>query len=248
MKNNKRVKDEKVTLDIEKLRQFFDSRGDKIDNEFPYTSVLYQDENPNIAYKRDVYEKTKISPLLGICENSRVLDIGCGIGRWGDEFVDKVEHYIGVDFSESLIEQARRRFNSEKFTFKVLSADEVCRETVASTKPVDVIIISGVLLYLNDQQVVNCFNGLSGLASNNPTIYIREPLGINGRLTLDGYWSDELSAEYCAIYRTANDLTNLISLGWGEIKKSIEFIRLYDDESLNNRAETAQFYSICQLA
>jgi len=247
--NHHRVKGTKIAINQKQIKQFFESRGKKVNEGSPYTSVLYQDGNPEVAYKRDSYEKHKIKPLLNLRNNSCVLDIGCGIGRWADELLDDIEYYYGIDFSDSLIRQARKRFNSERVTFEVLSADDISDKTVITDRPVDVVILSGVLLYLNDSQVEKCFMGLSQILSNKAVIYIREPLGVEGRLTLDGYWSDELDAEYCAIYRTDSELKNLIVKGWPALaRSSIKFKPLYNDESLNNRSETAQFYSVIKLS
>ena len=247
--SSKRIKGDEILIDSEKTKMFFERRGVNVDNNFPYTSILYQDSNPELAGQRDQYEKSKIRPLLGLEKGSVVLDVGCGIGRWADELLEQISAYIGVDFSESLIEQARRRIDSFKAQFKVLSAENVCKQTIPTESQIDCVIISGVLLYLNDQQIVKCFEGIAELLSEDAVIYVREPLAVDERLTLDGFWSEELKTEYCAIYRTAEQLLRLVRAGAPRFKDlAIEFTSLYTDEKLNNRTETKQFYTLIKLA
>ncbi len=46
-------------------------------------------------------------------EEERVLDLGCGNGRFSI-YLEKAD-YVGVDFSEGMIEEARKRFPEKKF-------------------------------------------------------------------------------------------------------------------------------------
>ncbi len=42
-------------------------------------------------------------------KGEQVLDIGCGPGQWSEFFKEKQARYVGVDFSEKLIEMARKK-------------------------------------------------------------------------------------------------------------------------------------------
>jgi len=50
-----------------------------------------------------------------IKDGDRVLDLGCGNGRLLALLADKKVEYLGVDFSEKLIEQARQNWPENKF-------------------------------------------------------------------------------------------------------------------------------------
>lgn len=98
-------------IDTDVTRTFFDNR---IKKKLPhrYNYVIYQDANPELALERDMYEKSKIGPLLKIQRYSKVLDIGCGVGRWGDEIAPQLIEgkYVGIDFSKQLIQIAQDNF------------------------------------------------------------------------------------------------------------------------------------------
>lgn len=43
-----------------------------------------------------------------ITENSKILEIGCGVGRLGNIFAEYFENYIGIDVSKNMIERAQK--------------------------------------------------------------------------------------------------------------------------------------------
>lgn len=236
-----RIYDQKTSIKKDAVRGFFERRGENINTRHPLTSVLYQDNNPLLAEMRDAYEKEKVIPLLNVNAQASILDIGCGIGRWADalEGTD-ISHYHGVDFSTTLIEAAKQRHQNKKFTFQVLAAEDVEPSKLAHQGPFSHLIISGVLLYLNDVELAQALHSARRCAGPNALIYIREPIAVSRRLTLDQYNSVELSSDYSAIYRTDVELQTafnetLITNGFQMIVNDY----LYP-EQLNNRAETVQ--------
>ena len=72
----------------------------------PYTAVLLGDQDPNMAQQWNVFEKKVVLPQLEIDHNSKILDIGCGIGRWGETVIPLSDYYVGVDFSKEMVKVA----------------------------------------------------------------------------------------------------------------------------------------------
>ncbi|MEY3122007.1 MAG: hypothetical protein RI993_832 [Pseudomonadota bacterium] len=248
MNKRNRIKGEPVALSTTAVAGFFNDRVKKYDPEHPLTTVLYQDGNPKLAKERDAYEKDFMVPLLALTGQEKILDIGCGIGRWVDLLHDKSRCYCGIDFNEGLIKIARQRCNAKNINFYVVGAENVKCSAVQSHAPFDRVIITGLLIYLNDEQISSLLKGLSSLVADECLVYLREPIAMESRLTLNEYWSVELASNYSAIYRTKAELSALIHESLGDqLTDTLHFKPLYQDLVLNNRLETKQFYALLKL-
>ena len=247
MNNNSRYLNHNIGIDDNQVKQFFQQRGDNINCEHIYTSILYQDNNPELAEERDSYEKNKIFPMLRLNGENNVLDIGCGIGRWADSISENVKYYHGTDFSESLISIARSRHKKDNIQFQILPAEDIKKKNISFDGFFDRVIISGLLLYMNDDQIRKMFDGLSEIVSEKCIIYMREPLGIEHRLTLKNYWSEELQSFYNAIYRKKNEIIDLAEHFFNKNNfKIIKFEPLYTNKKLNTRKETIQYFILLE--
>lgn len=242
-----RIKEKIVDINYEETRKFFSSRAKKYKNENPYSVTMYQDNNALLVEQRNKAEQEKILPLLDINENSKIIDIGCGIGRWTEAIKQNINLYFGIDFSADLIKIARERNCRQNVTFDVVSATDILKyEGLNKIIPFNIIIISGVLLYLNDEDVRKVISSLEHISTKDTIIYIREPIGIENRLTLKEVFSEELNDYYNAIYRTEEEYIEIFN----QCLKPSEFEVinkgfLFDEISnLNNRKETSQFYFI----
>ncbi len=236
-----RIYGKAVDLQAADLHAFFEKRGRSISAEHPLTSVLYQDHNPALAEKRDAHEKARILPLLALNEAASVLDVGCGIGRWAEALVGQVRRYHGIDFSGALIEAARQRHRaSAGVSFQTLAAQEARPSMLEGHGAFSHVLLSGVLIYLNDDDLLRALNGVADCCAAQALVYVREPVARAQRLTLANFPSTELNSAYNAIYRTHDELQaafqgSLLASGFRLTLNE----PLYDSE-LNNRTETAQ--------
>lgn len=64
------------------------------------------------------------------------------------------------------------------------------------------ILLVGALMYLNDEDAIQTTKAIESVCKHNTIICIREPIGIEERLTLIEQFSEELEDNYNAIYRT----------------------------------------------
>lgn len=248
-KNNTRVYGEHITL--KDMRIFFEKRAEK---QLPhrYNYVLYQDANPELALQRDEYEKKKILPYLHINAGSCILDIGCGVGRWGDELVGYLNtgKYVGVDYSLSLLEIAKRNFKKyeDKCVFLQGSFQEIEHIILDNHMfgKFDDILINGVLMYINDEEIAGCLDAVKNLTAHNGIIYIKESIGVNNRFTLNNYYSAEMETEYSAVYRDLKDYQeriqkHFLSAGFSIVNEGATW-----DDTQWNRKETTSYYWILQ--
>lgn len=107
-------------------------------------AARYYDRLTDLVFGRmlglEKYRRHAID-LLGKLEGATVLDIGCGTGRNFPLLTQRVGErgkIIGVDYSEGMLEQARRRIQSEGWRNVVLIPGDVVRLDGVS-EPVDAV-------------------------------------------------------------------------------------------------------------
>ncbi len=237
-----RIVQRKVDIDYRKTHEFFEKRAEKNDVPYLYNKVMYQDDNPEIVLLRDKEEKAKILPKLSIKSSDVVIDIGCGVGRWGEEVLKAGATYIGVDFSKSLLEVAEKnlvRFGKDFLLVNTAFQDlnNKFTHSTINVKP-NLAIISGVLIYVNDDDVLLGLKKLLLSCTDDLLIYLREPVSIDDRLTLDKFFSKELKSEYSAIYRSVSEYKLILT----ECHLKIVDEGFLYSENLNNRSSTCQYY------
>lgn len=235
-----RINDNKVEISEGKVLEFFKGRAEKYQDENPYVSMLYQDLNPVLANERNEYEVNKILPYFNLHPHFNVLDVGCGIGRWGDVLDGQIKIYHGTDFSEELIHIANERFKDKNnFSFYNIAAQRISEMNQVRY---NLIIVAGVLHYINNEDLDGILISLEKLLSNKGILYIRLPIALGEDLTLLDEWSEELEDSYNAIYRSKKYYLDLFEKCYGD--KNMEIIvhgDLYPSK-LNNRKETGQYY------
>ena len=207
---NSRIYNEKVNIDYNNINNFYSKRAKQVNKyQNKYTAVILGDQDPTYSVKRDNWERQCILPLLDINKNKNVLDIGCGMGRLCQPIHDKCNHYYGVDLSSDMINLAKTNF-SNNCTFIVSSFQDIFNNSIIKENKYDVVIITGVSMYINDDDLKYCYSNLLNLLNDNAIIYIEESIGVNNRLTLNHIWSDNLDDHYDAIYRTDNEYKELL--------------------------------------
>lgn len=243
-----RISGEKVNINYKETSRFFEERAKKYQKDNPYSVTMYQDDHPELVRMRNQKEIEMLLPKLGLDESSKVLDIACGIGRWADAIAQNISGYIGIDFSKELIEIAKSRNTKENFSFYQGAASEI-NDILAAHHIVGInkILMIGILIYLNDEGAADLFKQVSDIAGENVTICIREPIALEARLTLKDFYSAELKDSYSAIYRTKEELHELMedSLFREGFRIRQEGF-LFAEDALNNRKETAQYFYLLE--
>jgi len=111
---------------------------------------LYEDERPLVRLLRPGLFRRRQLAVDTVCSYRapRVLDVGCGSGRIGEFVLEAgVPRYVGIDFSEPMIELARARL--ERFGERVeLVTDDFI--TAPLDGRFDVVLALGLFDYLPD--------------------------------------------------------------------------------------------------
>lgn len=242
-----RITGKSVDIDYKNTLDFFNNRGVDKKLEHKYNYVLFQDDNPELAVLRDQQEKEKISGLLSWEKGQTVLDIGCGVGRWGESVLQKELNYVGVDYSENLLEIAKdnlKEYNNKTLLHASFQEFPEALKNQNIDQTFDKIFINGVMMYLNDTDLQKGLKDVFQACKEDCELYLKESMGVEKRLTLSDFYSDSLSQNYTAIYRSISEYealiqSNFVENGFQIISKGPLF-----EEKLQNRKETMDYYFI----
>ena len=241
-----RIIGDKVDLDYRNIQEFFDKRGENKKLGSKYNYVLYQDDCPELAVKRDLQEKKKISRILHLEAGQRVLDIGCGIGRWGEQLLEKGMYYVGIDGSYKMIERAEENlkgYSSKKLIAGVFQELLGCLKMAGEEEPFELIFVNGVFMYLNDRDYRQALKDMHSVCAKHCELYIKESMGIDKRLTLDHIYSKSLTQDYSAIYRSIEEYRQTLAEEFS-VDFSLAAEEQLFEEGLANRAETTDYYFV----
>lgn len=217
-------------INSDKVKDFFNDRANK-NVESDLSIVLFQDKEN--SERRNIEENKLLMDKIDISDK-KVLEIGCGIGRWAEFFHGKCKSYLGLDYSENLVDIAKKSHDFDDCEFQVMSAFDIKIDELLINHPFDLILISQVLMYINDEDLNVIMNEINNVCGENKQLFITEPIScMDSRLTLKDFYSDELEADYNAIYRTESEYREFFKkLNCNEIKSYDIFM------DLNKRSET----------
>ena len=227
-----RVYNQIIELNPENVKDFWNQRT-KVKGVNSILLGKQNNEKENII--RNQKEKELLLNLLKeTSKNSTILDIGCGIGRWAQNLIDKIKYYDGIDYIDDFILDNRKKFkNHANIKFHTMAIENIKQNTLL--KKYDNIIATGILMYLNDTSLINA---LKNMQSFKPKyIYIQETIcTLEHRLSLNNFYSNELQVNYSAIYRTKEEYESFF-------KKYLNNYKIKNNDFLLiNNTETSPMY------
>ncbi|MBD8664240.1 class I SAM-dependent methyltransferase [Rhizobium sp. CFBP 8752] len=235
-----RIYSEIAAIDTSSVKSFFNRRASVESN--PINAVMLQKEGSTIAIERDRYEREHLVPSVD--PGGKVLELGCGAGRLASHYNKDGNVYLGLDFSENLIGIANAAFaGQEKVRFQVAEIPWIIQEKLPIQPPFDLVIVTGLLIYLNDEAVAKTFELINSISARNAKLYLRETISIrDDRLTLRDFYSEELKESYSAVYRTRAEIVAHIDMYLTKFGFTLTSEGVAFPASLQTRAETNQHY------
>lgn len=230
-----RVYTDKIEIDNNSTKEFWENRANNINN--LQTVLLGSDKTGIEQNTRNEHEKLIVESVVKQIKNPRILDIGCGIGRWAENLINQFDSYTGVDFSEGFINFASEKFanysNIKFYNSSILNLDK----EILNSK-FNFIICTGVLMYINDS---NIFDILKAFRRVTPEyVYIQESISLmDARLTLNKFESKDLQTNYNAIYRTKQEYEEYFKTNKFDIIKTD---LLLDNKSGAREETNAQYW------
>lgn len=234
-----RIYADKIEIDNNSTKEFWENRANNINN--LQTVLLGSDKTGIEQNTRNEHEKLIVESVVKQIHNPRILDIGCGIGRWAENLINQFDSYTGVDFSEGFIDYASKKFSdNENIKFYNNSILNLDKEILDSN--FNFIICTGVLMYVNDTNLSKFFKTLKQMTNtcNIQNIYIQESISImDNRLTLNQFESKDLKTNYNAIYRTKQEYEEYFKTNKFDIIKTD---LLLDNKSGAREETNAQYW------
>lgn len=192
----------------EKTPDFWERRA-RLYGRICVDSITMFETDPEIIEQRVSFERGHIAPKLRITPRTHVLDLGCGPGRWTSYLAPRCERVVAVDFSPSMIEAARRQLPAEhlhKVEFVVQSSADFLRP-----EQFDLILILGVLIYLDDEQCERTIRNASLMLAPGGQLISKESIGLEWRYELRDKYSEVIQENYTATYRSEEELRALFA-------------------------------------
>lgn len=223
-------------IDTQKVQAFWEGRAEAY-RKVAIESVanLEQDEE---NLRRKINDETqKVFEWLPSINRLDILDLGAGVGQWSFRFAERgAKSVLAVEYAQGLAEIGRKEAQSRGFDqvkFQIQAA-----EAFEATTPFDLVFISGLCVYLNDDQLVTLLNNVQGFLRPGALLMLRDGMGVEGRHEINDQYSDHLKEQYSATYRTREDyIQQFVSAG-------LELVR---DENMFPKGHPLNKYSETRL-
>jgi SAM-dependent methyltransferase len=158
------------------------------------TEVLYRHHEEVKHFRR----------IVKLDSSKAVLELGSGNGRWAAALAPLVDCYVGVDFSEAMVEISRERIAAAGIKNAEINLGSVL--TYKPSRKFDVIYFAGVSQYLHDNDLVETLRSLRHALNPGGVIVDRSTTHLHAQKVLE-------NEEYFSLYRTAKDIVDVYGRG-----------------------------------
>ena len=133
-------------------------------------------------------------------KNGKLLDLGAGEGFWSRYFSSRCKEIIAVDFSQNMLKHAKNNGDFSNIRYLKGSA-----EKYTSVDVYDIIFISGLIIYLEDESLDLMIRNIDSYTSKGSVVLLRDGTAVNERYEIRGQYSESLQDSYSAIYRSKEE-------------------------------------------
>src|SRR5687767_7916631 len=177
-----------MSIDPDDVKRFWDERAARHSDDPGLTNL---EENPELRELKIRLEDARVAEYLGALSPSMtVLDLGGGYGVWAFKLAPKVAHVDVVDYCAPLVERGAAKateLGHENVAFAHAAAQDF-----ASDRVYDVVFISGLLLYLNDDELAQLLARVAGYTKPGSIVILRDGTGVPDHYEIQKRWSEAL--------------------------------------------------------
>lgn len=190
-------------IDADKVKRFWNARSRKL-KEVPFESIANLEEDPALLSLKTRLEQDRVFPRLPLSKDVTLLDLGAGVGQWAFRLAPLVKKVVAVEYSQELANIGRAealRQKAENVEFVTSAAEEYTAD-----QAFDIVFISGLFVYLTDEQASRVAGHLPSLVKPGGLVFLRDGTSIlDGRHEINDRFSTILKASYSAVYRTRGE-------------------------------------------
>jgi cyclopropane fatty-acyl-phospholipid synthase-like methyltransferase len=188
-----------MAIDSAKVKDFWDAQGRKV-KYLSTDGIANLEEDPELLKLKVKKETEKIFSRIRLRKEMNLLDLGAGGCQWSLRFAPYVAKVWAVEYSAEMLAIARAQIR-EKEISNIVLIHQNAQGFTADIK-FDIVFISGLLIYLNDNDLQELLTNLEDHTHPGTLIVLRDGTGLLGRYEINNRFSENLHAYYSAIYRT----------------------------------------------
>ncbi|CAH0541763.1 class I SAM-dependent methyltransferase [Vibrio marisflavi] len=224
-----------ASFDKELVRKFWDSRVEKLDKTSNKVSITNLETNSQLSEQKVKLESRVLETVFKGSYNTNLLDLGCGYGYWSIHFSKYFKKIIAVEYNQNLIQYGQEIAKENNLRNITFLQSDVCDFNFDNDY--DVVLISGLFLYLEDGDIIRILTKLSKCLKPGARIILRDGMSLlKDDHIISNKYSTALGDNYSAIYRTPQKYRELFSCLNATL---IHDMDMFDDASgLNKWKET----------
>jgi cyclopropane fatty-acyl-phospholipid synthase-like methyltransferase len=199
-----------MVIDLNGIKNFWENRAKKDSSNSGVTNLEPDKEKRDLKIK---LEEAKVFKYIDLSKDKSILDLGGGYGAWALKFAPNSKQVTVVEYCDILIKTGEDK--------KVANIDFIlsAAQDFKSEKKFDTIFISGLFIYLNDNDVHTLLSHIKEYTKDDSIIILRDGTGIQGQYEINNRYSEALKANYSALYRTPEKYIELFKEYGFDIEK-----------------------------
>jgi SAM-dependent methyltransferase len=180
----------------QRAREYWDKSAAGADSRADFCGLLSPDAR--LARYRDAAEKAVLVARHGrrLAAPARVLEVGCGDGRWTAWLARRARHVVAVDISAQMIARARRYLGDQGIDNVELQVASM--EELAQMPAFDLIYLGSCMHYMSDAAIEEAIPSISAMLAPAGTLLTRDTVSLIGRTF---HRSEKYAGDDPAIYR-----------------------------------------------
>ncbi len=205
----------------QKSRAFWDAQADDAgDGMTPGLMV----SDARLSEYRDLAEKKVFYERMGTLLDAqmRVLEVGCGSGRWTVDFANRFTQVMAADISPKILGHARNRAEREGHDNVTFQAESFERLDYGG-RVFDMVYLGACLHYMSEEAIDEALSKLGDAISESAVLVSRDTVSTLGRTF---HRSERYNTPDPAIYRPAKEYESMmIKHGWKLIDSWPTYVR-----------------------